>query len=187
MTEAQGQVVWVGTNKVGKNTFHSFKLDDGEFYRTGVKEVVKKGDTISFTFDAVVNGKYTNNEVKTESVVFLNEPTTVDANKAASGYKGKSKATGKDDYWEKRAENDKETQRRISYQAATNTAVAIMNTLLAQEAVSLGSAKAKKVDTYMAELNKVVDIVFEKYQTIGATEEAEQQEESDNNAADIDN
>ncbi|AUR81854.1 hypothetical protein NVP1015O_40 [Vibrio phage 1.015.O._10N.222.51.E5] len=64
---------------------------------------------------------------------------------------------GKDDYWNKRAEDDKKRQKCIEYQSSRNTAVELVGHLLKAELVALPTKKADKMDAVLALVDTLTD------------------------------
>ena len=168
---AQGTVTWAGSNtiktKAGKNAvMHSFKIDNSdEYFRCGfVDPKVEKGEYIKFDYE--VHPSW-GNQVEVKSVTKVEEkivtggstpPATKKSGPAKENYEARAQ------YWEDKEKRDIETQIRISYQAATNTAIEVVRLALEQDAISLGAAKAKKLDLLKSYVEEVAEELFSKYQ-----------------------
>ena len=178
MQEHSGVVERAGEKKWRDKTFFNFKLvDEDTLYLTGEKDLgVKEGDKVEFKYE-LFNERP---NVKSLEVVGSGPVNKAkkSAGKAANDYKKK------DDYWTQKAEDDKTRQVIISYQAANKTAVDIVKMALEQEAISLGTAKAKKFDALMQVVDEVTDTIFEKYQNAGVPKEVG--EESPPNSGSLD-
>lgn len=181
MIEHKGIVSWTGFNQFRQKRFYSFALEgeDKMYYRTGETDLkLNKGDSISFSYDVVQNGNYTNNEVDVKSVVRTQGvANNVPASKAAAGAK---KNLSKDDYWTKKEEADASKQFTISYQAATNTAVAIVSKAVELELLKLPKTANKGFDAFTAAIDKEAIRLFSKYQTV-SIDDVNHNKENDNN------
>lgn len=137
----------------GQQTYYSFVLENDEvLYRTGLVPLpAKVGDTISFDYNAGrKGGVYV--DLKTVKVV-----TTSD--KPKSNYSG-DKWKDKDTYWERKEEYDRITERRISWAVAHNLAVDIVKLGLENDALTLGTKKASKLDIIIAAIKQVADDLY---------------------------
>jgi hypothetical protein len=68
-----------------------------------------------------------------------------------------ARTNSKDDYWTKKAEDDKSRQKVIEYQAARNSAIEVVGILLANDAVAIPAQKAKKLDAVLALVDTITD------------------------------
>lgn len=64
---------------------------------------------------------------------------------------------GKSAYWDNKAALDLEKDKRISSFACVNTAIALADSMLLNKAITLGSKKDLKVDTYLSLVYKLAD------------------------------
>jgi hypothetical protein len=157
MSRGYGIVEKVTSKEYKGKVYYGFILDGDEtLYRTGlVKPEFDSGDKISFTYETNKYGKM----VDTKSVKSYKK-----AEKTFSGGGG-----GKDSYWDKRLENDIANQLRISYQAATNTAVNVANFAIEKGFVKVGTKSP--LEAYVAVVRQLAKEFFESYQAVGADEE----------------
>lgn len=167
MVSTNGVVAKAGAKKWKDKTFYNFTLvNDETLYRTGFTNYdLKEGDQVEFEWEQTQYGS----DVKSLQVT---GHTEVDKNKAntsagtaANNYGGKGNS--REDYWSQKAEDDKARQVIISFQAANKTAVDIVKMALEQEALSLGTAKAKKMDALLAAVDEVTERIFAQYQHAG--------------------
>lgn len=179
MQQANGVVERAGEKKWKNNVFYNFSLvGDDNLYRTGTIDYgLKEGDEVEFEYEVSNYGNDVKSVKITGNVPVEKNKAKTSAGNAAKKYNGGGKS--KDDYWTQKAEDDKTRQRVISYQAANKTAVDIVKIALEQDAVSLGSAKAKKLDALLAVIDQVTEDIFLKYQAAGV--EVEQKQQADDN------
>lgn len=159
--EGEGVVKRVGSKRVGKRTYYNFTLeDDDDIYMTSTNRAdVEEGDEVTFEYEDTEYGNMV--DLDSIEVVGHQEPkparrTKKKKSKASRGRSAKSstrksssrttggtsKGGNKDDYWNKRAEDDVKRQRQISLQASYNTALAILSKELDLGLVKLGTEKA---------------------------------------------
>lgn len=153
----EGVVNKVGSKKVGKRVYYNFTLeDDDTLYRTGTdRPDVDEGDEIVFDYE---DGDY-GPMVDLSTVEVTGQAAPRRKKKASSKNKSrvsrgrsagdvsqkssaKSSGNSKDDYWTKKADDDKQRQNIISFQAAYNTALAVLSKELDMGLVKLGTEKA---------------------------------------------
>jgi hypothetical protein len=164
MAKVSGDVVAFVTSKVFKGrTYWSFKLNNGEdWYRTGLIEPpFGKGQKVSFEFTTDTYG----NQVDVNTIsVDADTPVVEAAPKTAYSGKGYVKGAAKpgndskEAYFEKKAKDDVDRQKIISYQAAMNTAVAIANLAVANDALPIaGKNKAEKWESLNSLVTKLAE------------------------------
>ena len=187
--EVTGIVNNAGNKKVGKNLYYNFTLvDDDTLYRCGKEDpVLVQGDEIVFEF---TDGDY-GPMVDLSTIEVLSEGNDIPkskpkARKPARASRGRSAAEAtskrrparatadttadkkatKDDYWNQKAEDDKARQKQISFQAAYNTALAILTQEIALGLVKLGTDKAsapKKLAAFEALLQEKVEMLWAQF------------------------
>lgn len=135
----------------GQKTFgamHSIDVD-GDYYGTGPVDVeaelgIKPGDQIEFT--TVQRGKYTNVDPKS-------------VKKVSSGEAPKAPSSGgkmsKNDYWENKAEDDKQRQLLIEQQSSRNAAINMVDVLLKNSMMSTPSKKGDQYDFCINLVDKI--------------------------------
>jgi hypothetical protein len=87
--------------------------------------------------------------------------------KSIKAYKGKATAPAsgnKDDYWRNKELADVNRQKQISYQAATNTAVNIVNFAIDKGYIKIGAKSS--LEAYVASVEQMASAIFNNYQTI---------------------
>ena len=142
MSEVIGIVSKISEKVLPSGTYFSFILDgDNQWYRTGRdKPKFMPGHKVKFQSKTDQYG--THCDLKT--VQFKEgEAPPAQAPAAAKSTGGKSDFQMRQAYWEDKEQRDIVNQKRISYQAATNTAIQIVNSALACEAITLPAAKTK--------------------------------------------
>lgn len=145
---ASGVVGWVGSKKFGKKNLWSFKFDGEEdFFRTGETDPnLKQGDVISF--DWSVN----NNGYKVVDVSSIEKSQAAKPEVKAQGGSATAKAAiGYD-----------QKQRVISYQAATNSAIAIAKIAVENDMLKLG-AQNKKLENFNQVVTEIADELVVQY------------------------
>jgi hypothetical protein len=156
MERAFGYVEKVTSKEIKGKTYYGFTLSgDDKLYRAGqINPNVSKGAKVSFNYQ---EGDY-------GPVVDL---------KSLKIYKGKEPATGdvvnKDDYWRNKETSDQARQKQISYQAATNTALTMVNFAIDKGYLKIG-AKAS-MEAYVASVVQLAEEVYNNYQTKPFSEE----------------
>lgn len=159
MPEVTGQVQAVSSKVLPSGTYHSFCVDD-EWYRTGrTPTQVQKGYKVRFAFNDTKYGK----EVDVDSLKFK-EGEAPPANSKGKGGVGLSK----DQYWANKEAKDVDTQQRISFQAATNTAIALVTAAITNGYIAFPkSAKTEaKFDAYKEIIMKEAEDLFKIYQEV---------------------
>lgn len=162
MTTATGRIERTAQKVVkGGSTVYSFKLDNGQWYKTAFdKPNVKDGDSIEFDYN---EGQWGNDVVK--GSIKLTQAAAPGGN-ASQGKKAASFDGGsRDDYWAKKEAFDKKvTQPLIMYQSATNVskdlAIAALNNGILPTA---GKAKADKYESFMHIVREIRDDVYREY------------------------
>lgn len=159
----QGQVTMVSgkpfTDKWGKNiTLWSFQIGgDNSYYRTGTNQPqISEGQNITFDFEQQGNNK----KVNPQSIQVVQGEGNVQGSGQQSAQAPQANRGGtRDDYWKNKEAYDKEvTQPRIAYAAAQKSAVAIVTTALANDALGFGSAKkADKMELLIGYVEEVTN------------------------------
>lgn len=142
MAQVKGVVQAIETKQVSGGTKTAYSIVvGGQGYGAGLfKPKCKEGDYV--TFEVEMNGNYKNVARNSLSVSDY-KPTAEDApsktSAATSGYSNKS--TGVD--WDAKAKADAERQDTISRQASSNSAIAFMQIMSANDALGLPKSTAK--------------------------------------------
>jgi hypothetical protein len=157
MNTAKGNVEVISERAAGKGTAFNFKLDDGEWYSYGFKAPkFKRGDFVEFEF----SGQYKNVDV--ESVLI----------KAGAEQPTASKAKGGTD-WEAK-------DKRITYLAARNSAIAAVTLLIDAGAIKIGTKEADKYAIVTGAIDKIAGEYFQKsWANTDYVAEEKQQEKHD--------
>lgn len=140
-----------------KNGRWALLMDDEQWYGLGYnKPDFEAGVQARFRWEQSDNGKYRNIIGK---VQHKGEGRPAPQRQ----YNGRAKApNGKDNYWTERAEKDVETQKRISYQAATNTALAFVTAALDREFIKMTGKN--KMEAFQALVEEEAMRFFRIYQ-----------------------
>lgn len=146
----------------GKTYYGVFLEDDKDLYKNGPNDPeVSKGDKVKISG---VKDKY---GYKIEEIEVTSKSKTTTSSKkgynkdnfvSKSGSKTvvNKKAADKEAYWEQKAVEDKVKDRRITFNAAMNTAVAMVNFGLDHELFTLaGKKKNEKWDLYVEMVHSV--------------------------------
>jgi len=144
--QAQGQVYKVFTKQFGSTVLYSIKLEsDDKYYGTGrINPNVQPGEVVSFEFSMNAKG-YPEADVNTISRVTNQSPV--------SGG-GRTSPPVSD------------RQLMISYQAAHNTAIGLLQTAVATESLTVpGKNKGEKLDALRSMFFALSDEIFVRYQT----------------------
>ena len=156
MPNVSGVVKWVGSKAVRNSTLWSFSVEGNtEFFRCGfTKPNINKGDNVTFEYEVNQYG----NQVNAKDIRVLGSAPPQAARTAPTQ---QVSGGSKDDYWQKKEENDVVKDASIQYMACTNTAVSILK--LAQDAgvLTLGAgAKANKLDTLLQQVYLIRDELY---------------------------
>lgn len=180
--QISGVVVKLGTIKSGRHTFYNIQLDGHkDFYRTGFEKAeVEVGDVVTFEYGETDYGPKV--DMKSIKVTGKEEVKASPAPK-----KGKGKSKQETNYWESRAKADEKRQNTISYQAAWNTATAIISLAVQNDTdpsklltTLTGKTDKKKVGNLVAHIEGVAQEIFEKF--LHGDELAQELLEPDNQA-----
>jgi hypothetical protein len=157
-----GTVRSILTKDYNNQKLYSFGLEekDGPLYGLGrVTPIFKEGDEIEFGFILNAKGYPT---VKGESVVVTKAGTA--AKPASKAWSGEKKSAEEKGYWELREAREVETQKRISYQAAKNTALASVTSMATLGLLKFGTKKGVVVDNFLQCVDKLTLRYFAEYQ-----------------------
>ena len=142
-------------------------LMDGTWYGNGYHNPnVQEGATVKFQVE--MNGKYAN--IMEGSIQSkpgsAPAPAPAPQKKAWGGNKGS--AAQRDQYWVDKAVIDIVTQKRISYQAATNTAIALISAAMSQDCLPIpkGGKVADKFEAFKQMVMEEADNIFVRYQLV---------------------
>ncbi|AUR83404.1 hypothetical protein NVP1139A_42 [Vibrio phage 1.139.A._10N.261.48.C6] len=181
-----GYVQKITTRSVaGNKTAYNLKMDDGQWYGHGFAvPQFGEGAEIEFSFSVSPDGRFKNIDTKAGVTIHQQGQSAPpqQAPQQQGGYRpqgqqqqggyhrrpqGQAPANrapapsggvaGKDDYWNKRAEDDKKRQKCIEYQSSRNTAVELVGHLLKAELVALPTKKADKMDAVLALVDTLTD------------------------------
>jgi hypothetical protein len=159
-------------NRAGEEiTLYSFTLE-GErgWFRTGTtRPPVARGSAVRFVVDT------TKGQVDMGSIEAVEDSEVTRAPRAAGNSSGNSKtfprkggASARDSYWEEKDKYYKEVEvPRITYSACQSRAIEVVKMALANEALSLGTTKAKRMDNLLAVVDEVTDRFVEQINNLG--------------------
>lgn len=141
-----------------KNGRMSFLMDNDEWYGLGhaKKEGAAEGDTAKFDYD--MNGKYMN-------VIKGTCKLKKGKGSAGAGGGGGSSYAQKEKYWADKDIRDIETQKKISFAGALNTAVSMANAMIAADLLKLGGKKADAWNAYEAFVNDLAETLYVRIQS----------------------
>jgi hypothetical protein len=149
-----------------KNGRHSLLMDDDNWYGLNRhKPAANDGDYARFEYE--MNGKYRNVVENTLEV----KPGTGETKKAKGGGGGvgyKEEAAMRKAYWDAKELRDIDTQKRISYNGALNSAIAIINLAVSNEVVKIGGKAGDKIDTITAMTRALGEDIFRVFEAVPA-------------------
>ena len=191
MPEVIGQIAAVSSKQLPSGLYHSFCVDD-VWYRTGRDFTnVAKGYKVKFNFEENQYGM----QVDVPSLKFKEgEAPPPQTNGAKAPYQKKSgydptEAKRREKYWADKEARDIENQKRISYQAATNTAIQLLNGAIANDCVAVPKGKnlGARFEAFQAMVDEEAERIFRIYQLVpenfdavmGGTEEVVQTTSND--------
>lgn len=137
--EARGVVKEVIVKEWNSKKLYSFKLNgDSNFYGLGLRKPPNEGTNIRFNYN--VNDKGYKDVVfnSIETLAATDTPKTVEESVRLA------KPMNKDEYWDNKAKQDVDKDRRISLLACRNSAIELCNLLLVHGIVSLPAKQAAK-------------------------------------------
>jgi outer membrane receptor for ferric coprogen and ferric-rhodotorulic acid len=137
-------------NVKGKNYFGFVLEGEDKLYRTGqINPNLETGAKISFNYEDGEYGSFV--DVKTIKAY------------RKEGASAAPVAGNKDDYWKNKELVDASRQKQISYQAATNTALAITNFAIEKGYLKIGAKDSLKA--YTEAVKQLASEVYHLYQT----------------------
>lgn len=148
----------------------SLLMDDDKWYGLGYKKPqAYDGQTARFQYE--MNGAYRN---VVEGTLQTKKGEEAPQKTAASSRQPRSDYAQKEKYWADKEARDIDTQKRISYQAAMNTAISTINLALTHDLLVFAkSAKpADKFNTVIEAIQTQAEEYFADYQTIPNRAEA---------------
>lgn len=142
----KGVVSKVSNKQWQNKTFWSFQLSgDRTFYSTGTN--APPGEGVYIEFDDVVNGKGYHDAKNVTIAAPASAPTGVGNVARATS----NSSLSKDDYWTRKEERDLNVQKRIEIQSCRNSAIALIDVLVKNEAFLKLPAQAKR-EAFLFEL-----------------------------------
>lgn len=181
MADVQGIVDRITARPQGRGQAYSVQIQ-GEWYGHGFDQPkFQEGQEVSFNISW--NGQYKNVDVG--SVVVMGgqqQQGGYNNQRPKQNYQSRQKSGGnggKDAYWTKKAEDDKERQITIEHQSSRNAAIELIDVALREGAVKLPAKQAEKFDALVA----LVDELTYKFNSDlhGGAKEPAQQEEGNYN------
>jgi hypothetical protein len=170
MTQIIGEVAAASSKQLPSGTYYSFCVDD-VWYRTGREDSgVQKGYRVKFDFTEDKYGKHAEN-------IQFKAGEAPPAKSYGGGKKSSydpQEAKRREKYWAEKELRDIENQKRISYQAATNTALAIVTAAMEKELVAVPKGKnlGAKFEAFQAMVDEEAERIFRIYDAIPANYEA---------------
>lgn len=169
--KASGVVERVSSKVVGRRSskVYSFMLNDEVWYTCGFDDPkVAEGDSISFTYEeeewspGKFNNKVNINSIEKGEAVTQNKPVKEAVKKAGGKVAENWDARAK--YWENKEAGDSARQNIISYQAAWNTATALVTAALNNGIeINLGKVEKNKITNLVTFVEGVAEDIFTKY------------------------
>ena len=157
--KATGIVNWVGSKDVRGRKYWSFRIDTAEaWFRTGSdKPPINKGDSVSFTYEETQYG----NQVAIDSIKVTQAETRPSAPQPSGGG-----GNNREDYWNKKAEDDKIVQKMIQFNHCTNAAINVAKLALDNGILPLGTgSKGNKMDALMAQIATIRNALYDDVDT----------------------
>ena len=162
-------------------TLHSFRIEgDGRWYRTNKVAVPHAvGTPVGFVVNTQGNKVDASTFTVSDGAEAASAPPPAAAPAAqsnGSGYKGYANKSqffdAKDAYWDKKEVREQEVvEPRITLTAAQNSAIALVTSALANDALSFGSAaKGKKLDMLLEMVDEVADRFYQQRLAVRLTE-----------------
>ena len=140
-----------------KDGRQSFLMDDDNWYGLGHNHKdAQDGDSAKFDFE--MNGKYKN-------VVKGSCKIKKGTGAASGGAKGKSDYASREKFWSDKEARDIDTQMKISFAGALNTATNMANAMIAAELLKLGGKKADAWDAYEAFVLDLAETLYVRIQS----------------------
>jgi len=134
----------------------SFLMDDDEWYGLGhAKQDAQDGDKAKFDWEP--NGKYKN-------VVKGTCKIKKGSGGAGGGAKGNSDYKLRQEFWDAKEKRDIETQQKISYAGALNTAVHMVTSMIEKDLLKLGGKKAEAWSAFEAFVNELAETLYVRIQ-----------------------
>ncbi len=158
--EVVGVVQAISAKQLASGLYHSFVMDE-VWYRTGKNKVegIEKGNRVKFEFDEDKYGKHLIEATFDFKVGEAPEPA------AKKSYNAAPK--NNTEFWAAKELRDIDTQKRISFQAATNSATALVNSALEQGFLTKPTGNAaKKFPAYTAMVFEETLRLYKLYQEV---------------------
>lgn len=163
MTVETGIVERILTKDFKGTMLYSFSCGEkGPLFGMGSHQPkFKEGDKIEFSYELNKKG-YPLVDSNSVKVVEQGAVQPVTRKPPSNG----AGAGGREEYWQHREARDEATQKRISYQAAKNTATAIFSKAVELGLVSLGTKKDEKLDNFLRGINDLTLDTYWEYQDV---------------------
>lgn len=163
MAQETGTVLAVSSKQLQSGTYYSFNVND-VWYRTGKKRApVEKGYKVRFNYTEDKYGK----QVDLTSVQFKEGEAPKSTGKSYN-----AGGAGKDSYWADKEKRDVDTQKRISYQAAMNTAINVVNGAISNEYLKIPGGKKATLEAYFAAIKEQAAELYRDYQNVPENHES---------------
>ena len=133
----------------------SFLMDNDEWYGLGhdKKEGAAEGDTAKMEYE--MNGKYKN---------VIKGTCFIQKGKGKAGSGGGSNYAQKEKYWADKELRDIDTQKKISFSGAMNTATSMATCMIAADLLKLGGKKADAWNAFEAFINDLAETIYVRIQ-----------------------
>lgn len=173
--KTKGYVSWSGGKPYrGQMSFTIRLKNEEKWYQCGPADPkVQKGDLVEFEYEE--NNGYYNVFVDSIRVIDLGAtPSSGTSGVSGPKYSSGNKGAGKDGYWDERLSRDIENDNyrrgndiRIQYQAARNSAIAVLDILTREKALIIPDKKGAASEVIMAKLEDLTNEFFHKTSAVG--------------------
>lgn len=158
MSSYEGVIKKVHQNKTKR---WALLMDDDIWYGLGHNQPAAADGDIA-RFDYEMNNQYRNVVEGTLKV----KKGTAPPPKTSGGGKGKSDYQQNKDFWAKKEIRDIDTQKKISFAGAYNTAIALVSAEVAAGVLTIGGAKAAKLAAFSAIVEEEAEHLYRLIQSM---------------------
>ena len=162
MQEYQGTIKKVYNNK-GR---WSLLMDDENWYGNGYQRPnAEEGQEAKFQWSQNDRGY---RDIKQGTLRSRGAPSAPAEQKGAKAGANRGNAAAREQFWADKEARDIDTQKRISFQAAVNSALTLVNAAMERELISIPKSKkaSEKLDAYVAIVMEQAEELFRTYQNL---------------------
>lgn len=165
----KGTVSFVGSKDFNDQKYWSFQLEESDTYiRTGTRRpYCKVGDLVEFKTREHRGATYVDGNVE---VLEWGSKRKGNSSQGRNSGRASSRRVGsgsRDNYWEKKAEKDEETGRRVTWAGSMNTAIDLVRLMLENNALKLPTKQADKWDVIREVVVGEAEKLYEKARQVG--------------------